>query len=123
LLILIGDQTIPELGEYREGLSSLLQLRKRYPVLCAGGARRQVPTSDDAFFYAFLRGSKDGRALAVFNFQPEAHLVTVDLSDSGIAVPQTPIDLTTGATYGTPIDSSNYTVTLPAYGYLLLGCQ
>jgi len=123
LLILIGDQTIPELGEYREGLSSLLQLRKRYPVLCAGGARRQVPTSDDAFFYAFLRGSKDGRALAVFNFQPEAHLVTVDLSDSGIAVPQTPIDLTTGAAYDMAIDSSSYTVTLPAYGYLLLGCR
>jgi glycosidase len=123
ILILIGDQTIPEPVEYREGLTALLQLRKRCPTLCASGSRRQLPTSDDARFYAFLRGSMNGQALAVFNFQPEAHPVIIDLSKSGITIPQVPINLTTGTAYSKPIESTSYSVTLPAYGYVFLGCR
>jgi len=70
---------------YRAGLDRLLQLRRRCPALCAGGERRQLPTSDDARFYAFLRGSADSElALAVFNFQPTTQPVTVDLAGQSI---------------------------------------
>jgi hypothetical protein len=112
MLILIGDQTIPEPGAHREGIASLLQLRKRCPALCAGGTRRQLPTSDDARFYAFLRGSKDGRALAVFNCQPEAHPVTVNLSGQSIHALE---DLITGVQVTSAGD--NFSLDLPAYGY------
>ena len=43
MLILIGDQTIPEPGAYREGLASLLQLRKRYPALAPVGRAAKYP--------------------------------------------------------------------------------
>ena len=116
LLILIGDPAIPQSDAYGEGLSKLLQLRKKYPVLCASGARQQLPTSDDTRFYAFLRGSTgEERALAVFNFQPTAQRVGVDLS--GQSIPEL-VDLFTGEQV-TPADAT-LSFDLPAYGYRLL---
>jgi hypothetical protein len=118
LFILIGDQAIPEPAEYREGLASLLKLRKRYPMLCAGGARRQLPTSDDARFYAFLRGSAGERALAVFNLQAEAHTITVNLVGQSIPTLE---DLITGERVRPAGDSLS--LDLPAYGYRIYGIK
>ena len=116
LLILIGDPAIPQSDAYGEGLTKLLQLRNKHPVICASGARQQLPTSDDTCFYAFLRGvTGEERALAVFNFQPTAQRVSVDLS--GQSIPAL-VDLVSGEQV-TPVDET-LSLDLPAYGYRLL---
>jgi hypothetical protein len=98
---------------YRAVLDRLFHLRRRCPALCAGGERCQLPTSDDARFYAFLRGSADTElALAVFNFQPTAQPVTVDLTGQSIPALE---DLLTGEQV-TPAGDT-LSLDLPAYGY------
>ncbi len=126
LVLLLGDLSAPlapgvaqdpgrqvEIA-YRDGLDRLLQARRRCPALCAAGARRQVPTDDDARFYAFLRGSAGERALAVFNFQPEAQPVLVDLAGLSIAGLE---DLISGEQMALAGDTLS--LDLPAYGYRL----
>ena len=90
-----------------------------------GASRTRLSTGSDTQLYAVKRVSMNGTkiALNIFNFKNTQADITVDLTNSGITDPQSPIDLTTGLAYGTSIDSSSYTVTLPAYGYLLLSCQ
>jgi glycosidase len=113
LLILIGEQTLPQPQGYCAGLAELLHLRKRYPVLCAGGERRQLPTSDDARFYALLRQAPGVETvLAVFNFQPQPETVQVDLV--GTSFNGRAIDLISGETVD---GSGRLAVALPAYGY------
>lgn len=98
---------------YRAELDKLLRLRRRCPALCAGGARQQVATSDDARFYAFLRGSTGGeRALAVFNFQPTAQRVTVDLAGQQVTALE---NLDSGETL--TLAEPTLSLDLPAYGY------
>ena len=65
-----------------------------------------------------LDGSKT--ALLIYNFSNETKNVTVNLSGSGINTNQTPVDLYNGGN-GPAITSSNYTVSLPAYGFKMLG--
>ncbi|MGZ5292131.1 MAG: alpha-glucosidase C-terminal domain-containing protein [Actinomycetota bacterium] len=86
---------------------------RRPAAICGGGASDQV--------YAIERTSADGTrtVLNVYNFTRDPRCVSVDLSESAIDVPQTPIDLSTGAD-ATPITSSAYDVTLPAFGYVFL---
>jgi hypothetical protein len=115
LLILIGEEAQPQPADYRAGLSRLLRLRQQCPALCAAGARRQIPTSDDTRFYAYLRGPVDGeRALAVFNFQPEAQALSLDLGSLSIASLE---DLLTGETVAPAGQTLSFN--LPAYGYRL----
>lgn len=99
--------------EYRGELDRLLQLRRLYPALCAGGERHQVATSDDSRFYAFLRGSVDKRLLAVFNFQTTSQEVIIDLRD----LPSMKLleELITGEKM-IPA-GNNISINLPAYGY------
>jgi hypothetical protein len=115
LLILIGEEAQPQPADYRAGLSRLLHLRQQCPALCAAGGRRQIPTSDDSRFYAFLRGPVDGkRALAVFNFQSEAQALSLDMDGLSISTLE---DLLTGekvTAAGTALS-----LTLPAYGFRL----
>jgi hypothetical protein len=88
--------------------------RERRPAaICDGGSSDQV--------YAIERTSMDGAhtALNVYNFTREPQCVTVDLSESAIAIPQTPLDLSTGAV-GAAITSSSYEVMLPPFGYVFL---
>jgi hypothetical protein len=88
--------------------------RERRPAaICDGGASDQV--------YAIERTSMDGAhtVLNVYNFTREPQCVTVDLAESAIAIPQTPVDLSTGED-AAPIASSSYDVTLPPFGYLFL---
>lgn len=81
LFLLIGE--LPEQEEYRAGLRQLLEARRRYPALAAGGRRTALPTSDDSRYYAFWR-ERDGEeaVLVVLNFQAEAATVEVDLGGS-----------------------------------------
>lgn len=71
--------------------------------------------------YAIERTSTDGSetVLNIYNFRDTPVCVTVDLSNSDIVVPQTPVDLSTQQD-GAPITSTSYDVQLPAYGYRFL---
>jgi hypothetical protein len=86
---------------------------QRTASICGGGSTDQV--------YAIERTSEDGgwTALNIYNFTNEPRCVTVDLSGSAIAVPQTPVDLSTEQE-GPPITSVSYEVRLPAFGYVFL---
>jgi glycosidase len=85
LMIMIGSQTSPEPESYRDGLTELLHLRKRYPAVCATGTRTKLPTSDDVHAYCFLRELPGAESvLAVFNFQPTPQHVTIDLTGQHI---------------------------------------
>jgi hypothetical protein len=116
LLILIGEQTLPEPPAYREDLSRLLRLRKEHPALCAGGTRRALRTSDDARFYAFLREAEGCQpVLAAFNFQPTPQSLRVDLEGTlsgGL------VDLVTGEKMAA---SGWAQVELAGYGYRFFG--
>ncbi len=124
LVLLLGDLSIPlELSDrvdhisefevaYRNELDNLLQLRRSYPALCAGGSRHQVATSDDSRFYAFERRLAGERFLAVFNFQPTSQIININLRD-----PSNPAlkELISGKCI---MNTGEFlTLTLPAYGF------
>jgi hypothetical protein len=128
LVLLLGEHAAPqppagltgpareEHVAYRAALDDLLRLRRRCPALCAGGPRRQISTGDDSRFYAFLRGAPgSAQALAVFNFQPDAHTVTVDLRDLEILALE---DLLTGEVLQRTGDVLS--LELPGFGYRIL---
>jgi hypothetical protein len=73
-----------------------------------------MPTSDDARFYAFLRENAGERALAVFNFQPAAQPILVNLAGQPITLLE---DLITGEQV--TLTSDVLSLELPAYGYKL----
>ena len=116
----VGELVL-QVGEaYRDGppgllseISNLLRLRKTYPALCAGGTRRQLSTSDDHKFYAFVRFPREEGTpvLVVLNFQPEEQHLTVDLS----SVTARRLRDISGESEQTRQDT--FEVTLPAYGF------
>lgn len=125
LVLLLGDLSTPQepaqqaAPAYRAALDDLIRLRGRCPALCAGGPRQALLTSDDARFYAFLRGAPDGeQALAVFNFQPTPQTVAVDLGGHLISALE---NLETGAIAS--LDGRYLTLDLPAYGYAIYQVQ
>ncbi len=119
LLILFGEQCSPQPQTYREGLSQLLHLRKAYPALGAVGQRKQIQTSDDTRFYAFLREYPDQMpVLAVFNFQPDVQSVSLNLADRSFHSLE---DLLTGEQVNLAGDTVS--LDLPAYGYRFLGLK
>ena len=103
-------------------LWNLLRAQSSYKALAPAGLRVKLPTNDDNKFYAFKRTDKVGtsRALVILNYQNSSQTITVNLANTGINTAQTPIDLLSGGT-GKAITSASYTVTLPAYGFELLG--
>jgi Alpha amylase, catalytic domain len=110
----------------RTAYDDVFSALKRSPALAPGASRVQRPAaicgggSADQV-YAVERTSADGTrtALNVYNFTDTPRCITIDLTDSGIAVPQTPVDLSTERD-GTPITSSSYDVQLPPFGYVFL---
>jgi hypothetical protein len=91
--------------------------RVRRPAhICRGGSADQV--------YAIERTSADGSrtALNIYNFTNSSQCVAVDLSESAIMVPQSPVDLSTKQG-GSAIRTASYEVKLPAFGYLFLDVQ
>ena len=105
--------------EERAAYDDVFRALKRSPALAPGASRVRRPAaicdggSADQV-YAIERTSIDGgrTALNIYNFTNTPRCVTVDLSDSAIAIPQTPLDLSTQHD-GTPITSSSYDVQLP----------
>jgi len=90
-------------------------------ALLPAASRTRVPAGPDANVFAERRTSEDGKqtALLVYNFNPTPTTVTVDLANTGIDLKQNPKDLYNGGK-GAKIDGSNYSVTLPGYGFTFL---
>ena len=103
-------------------LWSLLRAQASYKALAPAGLRVKLPTNDDDKFYAFKRTNKtgDSKALVVLNYQNSSQTITVNLTNTDIDTTQIPIDLLSGGN-GKAIASDSYTVTLPAYGFTVLG--
>jgi len=119
LLILIGDQLAEADPAYQAGLTGLLEARRRYPALSAGGERIHLVTQDDSRFYAFLRRLPgEETMLVVLNFQPAGQKVQVNLAGQ-------PVQKITGITSGLsqPVSSQSIEIELPAYGYAILTAQ
>jgi hypothetical protein len=112
--------------EEQTAYDDVFQALKRSPALAPGASRVQRPAaicdggSADQV-YAVERTSTDGgrTALNIYNFTNTLQCITVDLSGSAIAVPQTPVNLSTQQD-ATRITSASYDVELPAFGYLFL---
>jgi hypothetical protein len=103
-------------------LNAVMNAINGYAANEPGGGRIRCSTGNDGKYYAVKRTSMDGTrvGLNVFNFKNSTVTITVDLTGKGITVPQTPRNLITNAP-APSIASTGYSVTLPAYGYLLLG--
>lgn len=88
------------------------------------GQRTCIPTNDDTKYTVFKRSNKDGKvsALVIMNFQNSAETISFNLKNTGIMLEQSPINLLDKNDL-LPVLSENYQVTLPAYGYLILGVQ
>ncbi len=110
--------------EDRERFHNLIRTQNSYAGLAPSGQRTILPTSSSKSYLAFKRSNPDGNvsALVIFNFRDQERKMTVDLTNSGISVNQIPVDLLTGRE-AEPITSEKYTVTLPPYGYKILGVE
>ncbi|MEW6401148.1 MAG: alpha-amylase family glycosyl hydrolase [Chloroflexota bacterium] len=116
LLIFIGDQLQGWSPDVRKAINRLMELRRKFPALGAGGRREQIQTQDDSKYYAFLRwmGSDETTLLVVLNFQPEPGTVQIKFNDRNIA---RGIDVWAGEEV---VFSSNLVeVALPAYGFAI----
>jgi hypothetical protein len=104
--------------EYRHGLRRLLQTRREYPALCAGGARTVLPTSDNGHVYAFLRQAEGSEmpVLVVLNFAAAAEAGEVDIGERGLLLR----DLLTGEQQ---VAIAALPLTLPGYGYALYAIE
>jgi hypothetical protein len=113
LFLDIGERYLTYDATGRRALQELLEARKRYPALCAGGARTQLPTSDDSRCYAFVRALEAAgeRMLVVLNFQPAAQTFEIELGGHGIGALT---EIWTGQRYA--VDGS-FRLELPEYGY------
>jgi len=103
---------------------NLVRTQSSYKGLAPAGQRTKLFSNDDSKYSVFKRTNKDGNvsALVIFNFQTLRQSITVNLYNSGIKIPQTPVNVLTG-TAADPILSANYTVSLPANGFLILGVE
>ncbi|MBQ4278556.1 MAG: discoidin domain-containing protein [Rikenellaceae bacterium] len=122
---LVGQDIIAQWPkEDQERFFRLIRMQNAYRGLAPSGQRVVLPTNDDKKFTAIKRSNQNGKvnALVIFNFQDTPQSVTVGLRNSGINVGQTPVNLIDG-TAAAPILSEDYTVSLPAYGYLFLGVE
>lgn len=102
----------------------LIRLQNGYNGLAPLGQRTCIPSNDDNKYTVFKRSNKDGKvsALVIINFQNSEQTISANLKNTGISLGQSPINLLDKNAVP-PILSANYQVTLPAYGYLILGVQ
>ncbi|MFE7566956.1 alpha-amylase family glycosyl hydrolase [Streptomyces sp. NPDC057539] len=115
------DQYIRWDRTLRTNWDRVLQTVNANKALLPAASRNRVAAGDDPKVYAMRRTSEDGKqtALLVYNFNSTAQKVTVDLDGTGIDTHQTPKDLYEGGD-ASSIDGSEYTVSLPAYGFEIL---
>lgn len=102
----------------------LIRLQNGYNGLAPMGQRTCIPSNDDSKYSVFKRSNKDGKvsALVIMNFQNSTETVSVNLANTGILMGQSPLNLLNKDEVP-PVLSENYEVTLPAYGYMILGVQ
>jgi hypothetical protein len=88
------------------------------------GQRTCIPSNDDSKYTVFKRSNKDGKvsALVIMNFQNSTETISVNLKNTGILLGQTPLNLLDGDNIP-PVLSEDYHITLPPYGYMILGIQ
>ncbi|SDW80426.1 discoidin domain-containing protein [Paenibacillus sp. CF384] len=103
-------------------LSKLIKAQNSYKALSPNGSRVKLNTNDNNKYYAFKRTNKTGtsKALVILNYQNASQTITVNLANTDISTSQTPVDLLNGGA-AAAITSTSYTVTLPAYGFTVLG--
>jgi glycosidase len=102
---------------YRAGVRRLLEARRRYPALCAGGTRTALATSDDAHVYAFLREEAgEGTVVVVLNFASTSVNVGIDLGERCLGLR----DIRTGEYLAA---AGQCTVQLPGHGYAIYEAQ
>ncbi|HVX43638.1 MAG TPA: discoidin domain-containing protein [Mycobacteriales bacterium] len=108
----------------KESLYRVLRAQTADKALEPAGSRAAVPTNNDQKYLAFLRTDRTGalKALVIMNYQKTAQKITVHLDNTGLASPQTPIDLLTGAS-AAPITGADYSVQLPGYGFTELAVR
>lgn len=95
-----------------------------HPAMQPSASHVHQTTNDDTKYYAFTKTSYDGsdHALVVLNFQSSSATITVDLANAGLVSNQTPTDLLNGGN-GPQFNGTNFTMTLPAYGYGFYGVR
>lgn len=115
------DQYLTWSPTLKSNWGKVLKIVNSNSCLLPSASRTRLSTANQTT-YAMKRTSSDGSetAILIYNFSNNAQDVSVDLSGSGIKLNQTPIDLYNGGN-GPDITSSNYTVSLPAYGFKILG--
>lgn len=102
----------------------LIRLQNGYNGLAPMGQRTCIPSNDDSKYTVFKRSNKDGKvsALVIMNFQNSTETISVNLKNTGILLGQTPLNLLDGDNIP-PVLSEDYHITLPPYGYMILGIQ
>lgn len=121
----VAQDIIPNWNiESQNRFYELLRTQSSYKGLAPSGQRTKLLSNDDNKYSVFKRTNKDGNvsALVIFNFQGLSQSITVNLHNSGIKIPQTPLNIITG-TAADSIQNDTYTVLLPAYGFLILGVE
>lgn len=115
------DQYIRWSKTLRTNWNAVLRTVNGNAALLPSASRTRVPAGTDPNAYSMRRTSADGSqtALLIYNLSDSAADVTVDLTGTGISTSQVPVDLYNGGS-GTAIDGTSYTVSLPAYGFLML---
>lgn len=102
----------------------LIRLQNGYNGLAPMGQRTCIPSNNDSKYTVFKRSNKDGKvsALVIMNFQNSTETISVNLKNTGILLGQTPLNLLDGDNIP-PVLSEDYHITLPPYGYMILGIQ
>lgn len=108
----------------QEKFYDLIRLQNSYNGLAPMGQRTCIPSNDDNKYSVFKRSNKDGKvsALVIMNFQDKTETISVNLKNTGIRMGQTPLNLL-DINKPLPVLTEEYQVTLPAYGYMILGVQ
>ncbi|MDX6347586.1 MAG: hypothetical protein QOF84_2376, partial [Streptomyces sp.] len=115
------DQYIRWSPTLRANWDRVLQTVNNNKALLPAASRTRVPAGSDPKVFAERRTSTNGKqtALLIYNINSTAANVTVDLTGTGIRTDQTPKDLYNGGK-APVIEGTNYTVSLPAYGFTIL---
>jgi hypothetical protein len=110
--------------EQRAQLDRILRAVNTDQSLHPAGGRIQVPTNDDRRFYAYLRTDPTGgvTSLVILNYQKTRQPITVELTGTGVAIGQQPIDLISSKPMP-ELDSTSYEVNVPGHGYREIGLR
>jgi len=122
------NTTNPEPGgleaEGEELYFDVFRAMKKSKALVPAATRERLLTNADNRAYAVLRRSTDRAetVLALYNFDSQAKGFKVNLADTGVVVPQVPVDLATDKA-GPAITDEQQTFWLPPFGYKFLRVQ